>query len=464
MSGLETNQAAGLAAALGERVTGRVISQADADYAEAAAVWNGCIESRPALVVQCHSTIDVAATVSFTRQHGLVLAVRGGGHSLPGFSTCDDGIVLDLSPMRSVTLDASRSVASAQGGCTWGQYDAATGVHGLASTGGLISTTGIAGLTLGGGIGWLMRKYGLACDNLLGAEVVTAAGEIVQATDSENPELLWGLRGGGGNFGVVTDFEFRLHPVQTVIAGLILFPHDRAAEIARFYQDYVEELPDEFTTMLVALTAPPEDFVPVEMQGQPAIGIVGCHCGTEASAETMLAPIRALRPAVDLFEPMGYPSFQSMFDADSPTGDRYYFRGGFLPACTDRVAEVVIQHMAGRPSSRSEFDLHHMGGAVARVRAGDTAFVDRASVFTYNILAVWDDTADDDANRAWAKGFAASLDQFAGDRAYVNFLSESLPQAAIRRAYGEERYARLVDLKRKYDPDNVFYLNQNIVP
>jgi FAD/FMN-containing dehydrogenase len=455
---------AGLAAALGARISGRVVRESDAEYHDVAAVWNGCIPSHPGLVVRCESTGDVAATVGFAAEHGLLLAVRGGGHSVAGFSTCEGGIVLDLSLMRSIAVDEAACSARAQGGCTWGQFDAATAVHGLASTGGLVSTTGIGGLTLGGGIGWLMRKYGLACDNLLGAEVVTAAGPVVRASDSDNADLLWGLRGGGGNFGVVTEFEYRLHPVGDVFAGLVLFPHERAAEVARFYRGYVEELPDEFTTMLVVLTAPTEDFVPAGLLGQPAVGIVGCHCRPGPAAEAVLAPIRELAPAVDLFDTVRYPEFQEMFDADVPPGDRYYFKGGFLPACTDRVADTVIEHMARRPSPRSEFDLHHLGGAVARVRTDDTAFVDRSSTFMYNIIGIWSDPAADDANRAWARAFATALDQFAADRAYLNFLSEPQPQPAIQRAYGEQRYARLVDLKQKYDPDNIFRLNHNVVP
>ena len=464
MNGVEKGWPAWLQVELATQVKGRVVSQSDADYLDAAAVWNGCVRSRPGVVVRCESTDDVAATVSFATEHRLLLAVRGGGHSVAGFSTCEGGVVVDLSPMRSVTVDASESVARAQGGCTWEHYDAATAVHGLASTGGLVSTTGIGGLTLGGGIGWLMRKHGLACDNMLGAEVVTASGTVVRATDSHNPDLLWGLRGGGGNFGIVTEFEYRLHPVDDVVAGLVLFPHARIAEVARFYRDYVDDLPDEFTTMLVVLTAPTEDFVPAELRGRQAVGVVGCHCGNQTAAETALAPLRRLGPAVDLFDVVPYPTLQSMFDADVPAGDRYYFTGGFLPACTDNACDVIIEHMARRPSSRSEFDLHHMGGAVARVRPADTAFADRSSAFMYNILAIWSDPADDAANQAWARGFATALDQFAGDRAYVGFLSDPQPEPGMRRVYGEQRYARLREIKQKYDPDNVFRLNHNIVP
>jgi len=462
--GVDPDVAAGWASDLGKRVSGRVIAASDVGYAEAAAVWNGCFSLRPALVVRCQSTDDVAAAVSFVTERGLHLAVRGGGHSAAGFSTCDDGLVLDLSPMQAVDVDPVRAVARAQGGCTWGRYDEATAVHGLASTGGLISTTGIAGLTLGGGVGWLTRKYGLACDNLLGAEVVTASGAVVRTSDSEHADLLWGLRGGGGNFGVVTEFEYRLHPVQTVVGGLVLFPFDRTMEISAFYRDWIGELPDEFTTLLMLLTAPDEEFVPADLRGRPAVAIVGCHCGTEAAAETALAPLRQLGPAADLFEPMPYPGLQSMFDADYPAGDRYYFKAGFLPALTDAAARLIAEHMAKAPSPRNEFDLHHLGGAVARVRAGDTAFADRSTIFLYSIIAVWSEQSGDGANQAWARGFAADLARFSGDRNYVNFLTDPGSKSDVQRLYGDERYSRLLELKRRYDPGNLFRLNQNIVP
>jgi FAD/FMN-containing dehydrogenase len=452
------------AAGLAGRVQGRVITGADDDYRNVAAVWNGAVAARPDVLVRCESTADVAATVRFATEQGVALAVRGGGHSVAGFSSCEGGIVLDLSPMRSVSVNPDGAVARAQGGCTWGIYDGATAAHGLASTGGLVSTTGVAGLTLGGGIGWLMRKYGLACDNLLSAEVVTAAGTVVRAGDADHRDLLWGLRGGGGNFGVVTEFEYRVHPIGTVVAGLVLFSPERTGEIAAFYRDYVNDLPDEFTTMLVVLTAPAEDFIPDELRGRSAVGIVGCHCGTPPAAEAALAPIRALGPAVDLFDTMSYPDVQTMFDADVPAGDRYWFAGGFLPALTDRAAVIIADHMARRPSPRNEFDLHHMGGTIARVGPTDTAFPDRTSAFTYNIIAAWTDPADDDANRTWARGFGAALDLIAGDRGYVNFLADPHPEPGMRHVYGEQRYTRLVELKQKYDPHNLFRRNHNIAP
>lgn len=461
---LTAGESEALATALSGRVAGEVLAPSHPDFERARTVWNGCIDRRPVAIARCQSAADVAEVVGFTRDRGLPLAVRGGGHSLPGFSTCDGGIVLDLSPMRAVRVNPEARVARAQGGCRWRDYDAATHAHGLASTGGLISTTGIAGLTLGGGIGWLTRRYGLACDNLVRAEVVTASGDVLHASVTEHPDLFWGLRGGGGNFGVVTEFEFRVHPVSTVVAGLAIFSLDRSREVSHFYRDYAASLPDEFTTMLVFLTAPREEFVPSELRGQLAVAIVGCYCGQVDDANTVLAPLRALAPAVDLFEPMPYPDFQAMFDADLPAGDRYYFKGGLLPACSDAIVDVIQDFMARRPSPRSELDLHHMGGAVARVGDGDTAFADRAAAFTYNVLAIWSEPSGGDANRTWARAFAAELDRLGTGRGYVNFLSEVSGEGDLRGTYGDQRYRRLVELKRDFDPTNLFRLNQNVRP
>ncbi|MDQ6840862.1 MAG: FAD-dependent oxidoreductase, partial [Actinomycetota bacterium] len=304
------------------------------------------IDKRPALIARCNSNNDVIAAVNFAREQALLLAVRGGGHSFAGFSTCDDGLVLDLSPMQSVDIDPDRKVARAEGGVTWSVFDAATHAYGLASTGGLISTTGIAGLTLGGGIGWLQRKCGLACDNLLSVDLVTAAGEIVRASEAENPELFWGLRGGGGNFGVVTSFEFRLHPVSSVVGGLMLFAASRAKEVLGFYREFVRECPDELTTWVSAITAPAADFVPGNLQGKAALAVLACHCGDPADAALAIRPLRNLRPDVDLIESMPYPALQSMFDEDLPPGVRCYVKAGYTPALTDLLIDAIVEHTA----------------------------------------------------------------------------------------------------------------------
>jgi FAD/FMN-containing dehydrogenase len=440
---------------------GELICPADAGYEEHRRVWNGMIDKRPAMIARCASVTDVVNTVTFAREEGVVLAVRGGGHSFAGFSTCDDGLVLDLSGLNTVDVDPQNRRARAGGGVTWATFDAAAHVHGLATTGGLISTTGIAGLTLGGGIGWLQRKCGLSCDNLLAVEMVTAAGEVVHADSGHNPELFWGLRGGGGNFGVVTEFEFRLHPVSTVLGGLMLFPHQRAAEVMRAYRDYVRDCPDELTTWLSAITAPAADFVPADLQGKPSLAVLACHCGDPDDAEAAITPLRDLRPAVDLIEPMPYPDLQSMLDEDLPPGVRCYLRAGFTPGLTDGLIETIVEHTAAMPSAASTFDFHHMGGAVARVPDDATAFGDRSSDYCFNIVGVWDDPQADEVNHGWVRGFASALTPFATGGVYVNFTADA---DRVRAAYSDQKYARLHALKRQYDPTNLFRLNQNIKP
>lgn len=442
-----------------KQFAGEVIGPGDDGYEEHRRVWNGMIDKHPALIARCRSRDDVVSAVNFARERGLLLAVRGGGHSFAGFSTCDGGVVLDLSDMQAVEVNAARQVARAEGGVTWGVFDAATHAHGLASTGGLISTTGIAGLTLGGGIGWLQRKCGLACDNLLSVELVTADGEIIRASEAENRELFWGLRGGGGNFGVVTSFEFRLHPVSSVVGGLLLFPAGRAAKVMRFYRDYVRSCPDELTTWLSAITAPAADFVPEDLQGKAALAVLACHCGDPAGAERALRPLRALGPAADLIESMPYPALQSMLDEDLPPGVRCYLKAGYTAELTDPLIGAIVEHTAAIPSASSTFDFHHMGGAVARLAGDATAFGDRRSAFCFNIVGVWHDPADDSINRDWVRAFASALEPFGTGSVYVNFTSEP---GAVSAAYGDDKYARLRALKRRYDPTNVFCLNQNI--
>jgi FAD/FMN-containing dehydrogenase len=446
-------------AGLTNQFEGELLGPGDVGYEEHRRVWNGMIDRRPALIARCHSKNDVVAAVNFARQRGMLLAVRGGGHSFAGFSTCDDGLVLDLSPMHAVEVDPDRQSSRAEGGVTWGVFDAATHAHGLASTGGLVSTTGVAGLTLGGGIGWLQRKWGLACDNLLSVELVTAAGEIVRASEAENPELFWGLRGGGGNFGVVTSFEFRLHPVSSVVGGLMLFGASRAAEVMRFYRDYVRDCPDELTTMLSAITAPAADFIHLDLQGKAALAVLACHCGGPEEAELALRPLRDLGPDVDLIESMPYPALQSMLDEDLPPGVRCYLKAGYSPELTDPLIDTIAEHTATMPSPSSTFDFHHMGGAVARVADDATAFGDRRSAFCFNIVGVWQEAADDDVNRAWVRDFASALEPFGTGGVYVNFTAEAGP---VEPSYGDKKYARLRALKDQYDPTNFFRLNQNI--
>jgi FAD/FMN-containing dehydrogenase len=442
-------------------LAGELIRPGEAGYEEHRLVWNGMIDKRPALIARCASVADVVHAVNFAREEGVILSVRGGGHSFAGFSTCDGGLVLDLSLMNTVEVDPERRRARVGGGATWSVFDAATHAHGLATTGGLISTTGVAGLTLGGGIGWLQRKCGLACDNLLSVELVTASGDVVRASAGENPELLWALRGGGGNFGVVTTFEFRLHPVSTVLGGLMLFPHDRAAEVMRFYRDYLGDCPDELTTWLSVITAPAAEFIPSDLQGNPSLAVLACHCGVPEDAEPAIQPLRDLGPAVDLIDSMPYPALQSMLDEDLPPGVRCYLKSGYLADLTDTVIDTVVEHTKVMPSAASTLDVHHMGGALGRIPDDATAFGDRRSAYCFNVVGVWKDPVDDATNGDWVKAFAAALEPLGTGGIYVNFAADP---DRVRVAYSEAKYERLRAVKREYDPTNLFRLNQNVAP
>lgn len=446
-------------ASLAGQFGGDLIGPAHDGYEEYRRVWNGMVDKHPALIARCRTRDDVVRVVNFSRERGVLLAVRGGGHSFAGFSTCDDGLVLDLSPMQAVEVDPDRRVARAEGGVTWGVFDSATHIYGLACTGGLISTTGIAGLTLGGGIGWLQRRCGLACDNLLSVELVTAAGETVRASETENAELFWGVRGGGGNFGVVTSFEYRLHPISTVVGGLLLFPADRAGEVMRFYREFVRDCPDELTTWLSMITAPAADFVPEALRGKSALAVLACHCGDHSDAEQALGPLRALKPSADLIETTPYPALQCMLDDDLPKGVRCYLKAGYTADLTDQLIDTITGHVEAVPSAASTFDFHHMGGAIARVADDATAFGDRRSPFCFNIVGVWNDANRDSINRDWVRAFASALEPFGTGSVYVNFTAEP---GTVTAAYGADKLSRLRALKSQYDPTNLFQLNQNI--
>ena len=449
--------------ALGAGFGGAVLEPGDAGYEDARKVWNGMIDRRPAAVLRCRSTGDVAAAVLHARRSDGPVAVRGGGHSVPGLGTCEGGLVIDLSPMRSVEVDPDGRTAHVQPGATWRDLDAATAEHGLATTGGLISTTGVAGLTLGGGIGWLMRKHGLSCDNLVAAEVVTADGDVVGTSSASEPELLWGLRGGGGNFGIVTSFEFRLHPVDTVVGGLAMFPIERGGEILRGYRDWADGLDEEFTTLAAVATAPPAPFVPAELVGRKVVAVMGCWCGDPASGEAVLEPIRRLGPAVDLFGPMPYPVLQTLGDEGAPAGLRNYFRSGYASGLADGLIDAVLEYGARLPSPLSQIHLHQMGGAVARVGEDDTAFSNRRAAYAFNLVSTWPGAAEDDANISANSELADTLAPFSTGGVYVNFLGDE-GGARVRAAYGEGKFDRLRRLKGRFDPGNLFRVNQNIPP
>jgi FAD/FMN-containing dehydrogenase len=455
-----------LARALADGFSGVVVTPGDPSYDEARAVWNGTVDARPRLIARCRNATDIAAVIGVAREAGLRLAVRGGGHSVAGLSVCDDGVVIDLSSMRGVAVDPERRIAVVEPGATWNDFDAATAAHGLASTGGLISTTGAAGLTLGGGIGWLQRRYGLACDNLVGAEVVTADGQTLRASETDNAHLLWGLRGGGGNFGVVSRFEFSLHPVSTVLGGLLLFPIAQGQRVLEAFRDWAAELPEDASMMAAVLTAPPEPFVPPQLTGQKVVAIIGCWCGDLDAGAAALEPLRQLKPEADVFGPMPYTALQHMLDAAAPTGVRNYFRGGYLPELSDEVIDVVIEHGTRLPSPMSAIHLHQMGGAISRVGPTATAFSGRSAAYTYNLVSTWTDPAQDPAHIDANRALAAALTPLSLQNSYLNFITDVAHDAdtQVRAAYGDNLYDRLARLKREFDPTNLFRANHNIRP
>ena len=389
--------------------------------------------------------------------------MRGGGHSVAGLSTCDEGVVIDLSLMCNVEVDIDNRTAMVEPGATWADFDAATAVHGLATTGGLISTTGVAGLTLGGGIGWLQRKHGLSCDNLVGADVVTAEGEVVAVSETKRPELLWGLRGGGGNFGIVSRFEFTLHPVSTILGGLMLFPFDRAQEVLTAFRDWAADAPDEASMLASIMTAPPEPFVPPELVSQKAVAILGCWCGPLDAGTHAIEPLRSLGPSADVFGPMPYVELQSMLDGGAQKGLRNYFRGGFVDDLDDEVIDVALEMGARMPSPMSQIHLHHMGGAVGRVPRDASAFSGRHAGYTYNVISTWTDASEDNRHIDANREVIAALSPLSIGGEYVNFVGDA-DAGGVRALYGDQLYDRLARLKREYDPSNLFSRNQNIMP
>ena len=447
-----------------ETFTGEVIIPGSERYESARRVWNGMIDRRPAIIARCADGAAVARAIAFAREQALPIAVRGGAHNVAGNATIDGGIVIDLSGTKSIAVDATARRAVAAPGLTWGEFDSATAVHGLATTGGLVSTTGIAGFTLGGGIGWLMRAHGLTCDNVLSAEMITADGMTLTASEAQHADLFWALRGGGGNFGIVTRFAYRLYPVNTVIGGLTLHPASQARDALRFFHDLTASAPDELTTLFAFLTAPPAPFVPAKLQGKPAVAIVACYAGDASDGEAAVQPIKRFDPAgVDLIGPMPYTALQSMLDASAPAGCMNYWKSSYLDQLTDAAIDTIVEHAAAMGAPLAQVHVHHMGGAVARVPAEATAFAHRSSAYAVNIVATWIDRADDDRYVGWARAFSDALQPHANGGVYVNFLGEE-GEARVRAAYGDRTYARLRRVKAQYDPENVFRMNQNIAP
>jgi FAD/FMN-containing dehydrogenase len=447
---------------------GALIAPEHADYDDARAVWNGSVDRHPRLIARCSGTADVAAAVRFARRGGLEIAVRGGGHNVAGTAVCDDGIVIDLSAMRAVTVDPDRRTAHVQGGAQWGDVDHETQAHGLATTGGIVSHTGVGGLTLGGGIGWLMRKHGLTVDNLLEAEVVTADGDIIRASADAHPDLFWALRGGGGNFGVVTAFRFALHPVgPTVAAGPVFWAAEDTTDVMRFYRDFVADAPDELGTVIRLGTIPPLPAVDERLHYRPAIAVACCYAGPVTEGERA---VRALRrfgtPLVDLIGPNRYADHQSGVDDTVPHGWHYYWKATDLTGLSDAVIDIVGDHAYRATSPRSYAAMFHMGGAVARTRRHSTAFAGRDVEHNIIIDAAWLPEHHDTVGGAeitWARAFLDALEPHRAG-VYVNFLDSDDGTSRVQEAYGDANYERLVEVKAKYDPDNVFHNNKNIQP
>jgi FAD/FMN-containing dehydrogenase len=439
---------------LAKRFEGRAILPGDADFDAARRVWNGMIDKTPALIARCASVDDVKAAVGFARAHDLLVAVRGGGHSVAGHGTCDDGLVIDLSLMRAVRVDPDARIAVAQPGLNWGELDRATQAHALAVTGGIVSATGVAGLTLGGGLGWLMRKHGLTADNLLGADLVTAGGQSLHASAEQNAELFWGLQRGGGNFGIVTELRFRLHPVgPIVLAGWVLYPQEQAPEVLRFYRDYAATVPDELATIVILRRLPQLPKLPPFLRGKPVIGIAVCYAGRIESGERVVQPLRAFGPP--LLDGIGlkpYLTHQTMFDAGQPPGRHNYWKTTYLSELSDAAIDGIVDGAHRMTSPLSVLAMYQLGGAA---RLGDAAFC-------INAAATWTDPAESHRHVDWTRGFWGDMEPYSAAGAYVNFLGEE-GRERTRSAY-RDSHDRLVALKNTYDPDNFFRLNQNIEP
>jgi FAD/FMN-containing dehydrogenase len=447
------------------RFTGTLITPDDEAYDAARRVYNGMIDRRPALIARCESVQDIAAALAYARSEGLEIAVRAGAHSAPGFATVDGGVVIDVGPLKAIHIDAVRQVAWVQPGVLWGELDAATQEHGLAVTGGRVTSTGVAGFTIGSGSGWLERKMGLAADNLRAARVLTADGHVVTASATENPDLFWAIRGGGGNFGIVVEFEFALRPIgPEVLGGMMIWPRDRAREVMAAYRDVMIDAPDSLCGGLVLISAPPLPIVPVELQGRPAVGVLVLYAGAPDRGAAHIAPLRALEPVVDSVQPMPYTAVQSMLDKDETVRLRHYYRFSFIDTLTDGTIDALLAGAERAPSTLSAVLLQPLGGAFARVGAMDTALGHRDADWGVQVLAQWLEPEYDASNRAWVRAFSDALSPWARPAGFPNFVSDADDGEALREAYGAERYARLVETKDRWDPENVFRLNHNIEP
>jgi len=440
-----------------QSVRGRVLRAGDEGFDAARKVWNGMIDRRPAVIVRCAGAADVIGAINFARDHNLLLAVRGGGHSAAGSSVCDRGLMLDLSVMKGIRVDPAWRTVRAEPGVMWSEFDRETQAFGLATTGGVVSTTGIAGLTLGGGIGWLGRTHGLTCDNLLSVDVVTADGQFRTASAEENADLFWAVRGGGGNFGVVTSFEYRLHEVgPTVLAGLLVWPRAMPRDVLRAFREFTQGAPENASAYAGLGTSP---------DGVPIVVVIAFHHGPTEEGEALLRPLRAFGPPVaDMIQPMPYIAAQQMLDALNPPGNRVYWKSAVLRNVDDDVLDTIIDHAASTPSPLSAALIEFYGGAINRVGVADTAYPLRDVTYALNAVSAWTDPAQDDANIGWSRGTWEAMQPFSPGSVYVNFLGVGDEgEDRVKSAYGQN-YARLAQIKAAYDPTNLFRLNHNIMP
>lgn len=437
--------------------SGALLRPGDNGYEEARRLHNGLIDKRPGLIARCLGTADIVDALGFARESGLEISVRGGGHNVAGRAVTNGGVMIDLSLMRGVRVNPDAHTVRAQGGVTWREFNRETAVHGLATTGGVISTTGIAGLTLGGGLGWLLGKYGLSADNLVSVELVTAAGEVLNVTADEHPDLFWALCGGGGNFGVASSFAFRAHPLREILGGLVAHPVAAAKDVLRFYRDFTASVPDDLTTFAALVHAP-------DGSGVPLVALILCHCGPLAQAQKDVRPLLEFgKPALVQVGPMPYQVINTILDAAFPRGALNYWKSSFIKALSDEAIGAMIDRFAACPSTMTGIVIEHFHGAATRIGVTDTAVPHREPGYNFLTASVWTNPAETDQNIAWTRATYADMEPYFARRRYVNYLGDDETPDAVQSAYGPN-YARLVEIKRRYDPGNLFRLNQNIKP
>jgi FAD/FMN-containing dehydrogenase len=451
---------------LKEQIQGEVLLPSHDDYDQARRIWNGMIDKCPALIVRCTGPADVIDAVKFAREHDLLVSVRGGGHNVAGNALCDNGMVIDLSQMKGIRVDLKSETARAQAGVTLGELDRETQVFGLSVPSGIVTTTGIAGLTLGGGFGYLARKYGLSIDNLISVDMVTAEGEFLTASETENEDLFWGLRGGGGNFGIVTSFEYKLQKIgPIVLGGILLHPMEAAPEFLRFYRDFIADAPNELTVVPLLRLAPPAPFLPKELHGKPVVGIIVLYAGSIEDGESLIAPLRQYgTPLIDGIGPKPFRALQSLLDAAAQPGFHYYVKSEFLPALSDDMIDTLVDHASRITSPLSVIAGFHLGGAISRVDEDATAYSHRDAAYSLILNTAWIDPAESEKHIQWTRTFWKALQPFSSGGAYVNFQSHDEGEERVKTTYGTAKYERLTALKQKYDPSNFFRLNQNIKP